>query len=355
MRNFSSDGLGRGSISLINLAKGRLVKGASIKGQCKKAGFHDYKAGVEAALGRLEGLASTAIKNIIETNTLPSVRSADHEALAVFSIIQRSRTLSAAEQADKMADRMFKVAYEKNMLGEGIDPSHFEIRSEYPVAIPLSVAAQCAPIALSLGMHLFVNDADEEFIASDNPIIAHNQYCEGISYQGVLGWGCSGIQILLPISPYHLLLFYDGEVYGSGARGNCNSSKISNISEVREFNAFQILGARENIYFSNAAMADPLFVQINRLKNQRQFKRHITVQTNPIASGSGTSEVVHQFERMIPLKFRQSALKIKRNLRRVPLRERASMVRTSFLQDGGGEGRSTGSSVRYTARRSFAD
>jgi hypothetical protein len=46
----------RGNIRLINLASRRYVPIASIAGQCKKAGFHDYKPGLEAALGDLEGL-----------------------------------------------------------------------------------------------------------------------------------------------------------------------------------------------------------------------------------------------------------------------------------------------------------
>jgi hypothetical protein len=108
-----------GSIRLINLVRRKFVPTASIKGQCKKAGFHDYKPGLESALGQLEGLAASAIRGITESSVPPALRSADHLALGTFMAIQRSRTLSAAENADKMADRMFKVAYGSHPRLEG--------------------------------------------------------------------------------------------------------------------------------------------------------------------------------------------------------------------------------------------
>ena len=83
----------RRSIRLINLVRRKYVPAASIKGQCKKAGFHDYQPGLEAGLGQLEDLAASAIRGVIEANVPPEPRSADHEALAVFTVIQQSRTL----------------------------------------------------------------------------------------------------------------------------------------------------------------------------------------------------------------------------------------------------------------------
>lgn len=247
LRNFSSDRsdtrpdrLGQRSIRLINIARRKFVPHASITGECKKAGFHNYKIGVEAALSQLETLAASAIRNVIHSSIPPSPRGQDHEVLAVFIAIQRSRTLRAAEVADKMADRMFKVAYDTDPRLDGIELSNFEIRSDYPVAIPLKVAAQYAPIVMQLGMHVFVNETREDFITCDNPVAAHNQYCEGIDHVGVLGWNCSGIQIFVPISPQHLVLVYDAEVYAVGDKHGARASRITSIKDIRTLNALQI-------------------------------------------------------------------------------------------------------------------
>jgi hypothetical protein len=269
--------------------------------------------------------------------------------------IQRSRTLNAAENADKMADRMFKIAYESDSRIEGIDLSHYEIRSHYPVAIPLSVAAQCAPIAMELGLHVFVNETSEEFVTSDNPIVAHNLYCEGIDYQGVLGWNCAGIQILFPISPRHFVLLYDTKVYAAGRKRECGSSRIGDVADIRNLNAFQIMIASENIYFCNEAMVGPLLDQIERLDSRRRRKRHITVQTKPVANGDGTSELIHQFERMLPLKFCIGNVRIKRGMRRISLDRRADLVRAPEPSVGDRSADGTGLPLWYATRRSFSD
>jgi Protein of unknown function (DUF4238) len=345
----------RGSIRLINLVRRKYVPAASIKGQCKKAGFHDYKPGLEAALGQLEGLAASAIRGVIEANVPPQPRSAGHQALAVFTGIQRSRTFSAAEIADKMADRMFKVAYESDPRLEGIEPSHYEIRTEHPIAIPLMMAARCAPVVMQLGLHVFINETSEEFVTSDNPVVAHNQYCEGISYQGVLGWNCSGIQILFPISPRQLIFFYDKKVYAASAKDEHRTSRIVNAAEIRNLNAFQIVTARENIYFRSETMVGILLAQIQQLDSRRKLKRQITVQTSPVARGDATSELMHQFERMLPLKFCVSSIKIKRSMRRISLNRRAAMVRVPEPLAGSWPPVGTPSAPQYAAKRSFAD
>jgi hypothetical protein len=359
-RNFSpdlpdgtSDRSEGGNIRLINLGRRKFVPTASIKGQCKKAGFHDYKPGLEAALGQLEGMAASAIRGVMEANAPPELRSPDHETLSTFIAIQRSRTISAAEDADKMADRMFKIAYEKEAKLKGIGLSDYEIRSKYPVAMPLSAAAECAHIAMQLGVHLFVNETSEEFITSDNPVIAHNQYCEGIEYRGVLGWNCAGIQIFFPISPRHLIFLYDTRIYAVGMKHERSASRIRDISEIRTLNSFQIVVARENIYFRNDSMVGSLLAQTERLASKRRRKRHITVQTKPVAKGDGTSELIHQFERMPPLRFSVGGVRVKRSMKRIPMDQRAGMVRTPESSIGRGAG--AGPSWRYVARRSFSD
>ncbi len=171
-RNFSPGGPEGGDVRLINLARRKYIATTSIKGQCYRVGFHDYKPGLESALGKLEALAAPAIRGIISSGVPPEPRSQDHQALAAFTAIQRSRTHTAAVTSDKMADRMFKIAYEDEAKRRGIDVSNYEIKSPFPVALPLGVAAKCSPLAMRLGVHVFVNETSEEFITSDNPVVA---------------------------------------------------------------------------------------------------------------------------------------------------------------------------------------
>jgi hypothetical protein len=125
LRNFSPDVRRDDSepkrIHLINIPRRQFIPNASIKNECKKAGFHGYQIGVEAALSQLEGSAASVIKNMFESGTPPAPQSHNHQVLAGFIAIQRSRTLYAAESADKNADRMFKVAYATDPRLSGIN------------------------------------------------------------------------------------------------------------------------------------------------------------------------------------------------------------------------------------------
>jgi hypothetical protein len=65
------------------------------------SGFHDYSSKLEHALGVLEGAAATVIKDILGKDRLPTLLGEDHQTLAVFVAIQRSRTVAAANKTEK--------------------------------------------------------------------------------------------------------------------------------------------------------------------------------------------------------------------------------------------------------------
>lgn len=334
LRNFSpgslianDDEVDDRNIRLINLASRRFIPSASIKGQCKKAGFHNFSPGLETALGVLEGNAASAIRNVIQENRVPARDTFDHEALVVYAVFQRSRTEKVGEQADKASDRMFKLAYQSDPRLDGIDLSKYEFKSEYPIELPLGIASDMVPFGMQLGLHVFINETDEEFISSDNPAVSHNQFCEGIEYRGVIGWNCAGIQILLPLSPRHILLLYDSQVYALGGRRGRGTTRIVDVDDVKNLNAFQIVSARENVYFSGESMAKKLLLQVEQLNTVRQCKRIITVETESVSNEEGERSLLHQFERMAPLKFRVYGFRVKRNMKRIPLYQRGSMYR----------------------------
>ena len=113
--------------------------------------------------------------------------------------------------------------------------------------------------------------------------------------------------------------------------------------------------ARENIYFRSEAMADTLLAQIEQLDSGRKLKRHITIQSSPVALADGTSELIHQFERMLPLRLCVSSVKVKRSLRRISLDRRAAMPRVPQPAAGSRPPAGTSATLQYAKKRSFAD
>jgi hypothetical protein len=124
---------------------------------------------------------------------------------------------------------------------------------------------------------------------------------------------------------------------------------------VRNINAFQIVNALENIYFCGASMAGPLISQIEQLAAKRKMKRIITVQTEEVPAGDDeTSEIIHQYEPLIPLALQLISLRIKRSVRRIKPSQRAMMQRAEGLRTAELTRGEPNSSVLYPVRRSFS-
>ena len=254
-----------------------------------------------------------------------------------------------------MTDRFFKTIYDEYMAEQNIDMSNFRIGHEHPIALPLKVAAQNAFVAADLAICVLKNDTDLDFITSDNPLVVHNQFCEAITWQGVLGWNCSGIQVLFPISPRHVILLYDAAIYAVGTNRNRNILNISNRNEVNIINDFQMLNANYNIYFCQPNMSGNLINRIEQLKTKRNIKRNMLIQTERVSKEDGQSEIVHIYERILPLKLYIAGVRLKRNARRIQLRDRAKMYRKELKSPGEGPSPGLENSIRYPVRRSFAD
>jgi hypothetical protein len=236
----------------------------------------------------------------------------------------------------------------------GINASEYTIGFEHPVALPMSIAAERFHVLTDLGVHLFVNGSREKFITSDHPVVIHNQFCQGITMRGVLGWNSSGIQIIFPISPRRVIFLYDTSIYTVGAGRKQNVKKLTSLAEVKNINAFQILNAESNIYFLDEAMKNVVIRSVEQLSEKRKIKRNILVQTEMV-DDDGMSAIIHQYERIIPLSFDVVSVRIRKPMRRLPLSTRGSMYRhrAPFSDEAGG--RRHGQHIRYPVRRSFED
>lgn len=70
-----------------------------------------------------------------------------------------------------------------------------------------------------LKVKLLINTTVTPFITSDHPVIRYNQFLEMRRHPGGnAGLAAKGLQVFLPLSPKHMLLFYDDWVYKVGGR-----------------------------------------------------------------------------------------------------------------------------------------
>ena len=316
--------------NLFNLPRQLMIPAVSIKHQCSRHNFYEFAPNLEDSFADLEANAARVIRRVEAHGHLPDEESDDWLSLLAFIVFQHLRTSNAAKSTDAYTEYFGRLVVENDPKLADIDPNSVKLRNVYAVAMPLSIAPDILPLAHDLRAHLFVNTTGREFITSDDPVVLHNQYCEGITYQGVNGWACAGIQVFWPISPKKLIVLYDRDTYvvpesSPGAR----ASKLSREFDVAQLNSLQILNAHHNVYFAGRTGAGKVLAQCRELCNRRPKTRATFVETEAADNADGTSSaILHSFQPLLPVELRVSKIRVNRRMTRIPLRDRSHMYRS---------------------------
>lgn len=314
-------------INIFHLGHGRTFLGASIRGECKAHKLYGWDERIEDALMDLEGVTAGLLRQIDATDKVPMLGQSDYQMLLMFLLLQRGRTIEAANSNDTMTDFYFKVLAEEKAKKDGIDLSLVKVANEYGVALPLKIAAEISVSIRHLDVHILSNPTPLPYVFSDNPVALHNHYCEGIYHRGVLGWGSLGIQAFWPISSTKVLLFYDRRVYRVGTTRKSTVSLLSR-SEVAQINALQVANATEKLYFEHKESAADIQRLVEMYSNVRNYERYAAILTEAVPDGSGhMSQIMHNFERMCPLKTSIDAIQLRKDARKVPLQSRNNSIR----------------------------
>lgn len=293
LRNFASGS--KKAIHLYHTTSKRKISGAPIKGQCAKSYFYGKDLKIENAFHDLEGHASRIIRHILDTGTVPKVRSQEAGALLVFTIFQYARTKDMADQHDDIVEKFTKAVIARDGSIDKEIMEHVTVKLVDPVRLALDSAAKSFYLAADLKVKVLINRTDVEFITSDNPVVLYNQMFEG-SNQALgsnTGLACKGLQIFLPLSPTHLLVMYDGATYKIGERKS-DSAYITNPNDIRQFNDLQYLNCLENLYshrnFSDAELAK---MEQRNAGRQRNIRGQLNQYEQPHGHDGTSSVLLH--------------------------------------------------------------
>lgn len=326
LRQFSADGR---RINLFNFARMAVIPGVSIRGQCARRDFYRFAPGLEQAFSQLETQAAAVVQGVRSSRVAPEPETQQRRALLGFIVLQKARTIASGRRNDAQTDYLAKLWAQTHPELRNLDLEPYEIANEHPVALPLLQAPDTIELASDLELHLFTNDTALPFITSDDPVVLHNRYCEGIDYRGVLGWNCSGIQVFWPISPRELVLFYDKDVYRVGRLDRSNrSTALTAESEIQALNLLQILNAHQNVYWRPGWGDGSIELACRSAAERRPKGRTTFVETEevPVPEG-GSSAIVHMYERLLPIRLKLECVAIRRRARRVDLHRRATLYR----------------------------
>ena len=170
------------------------------------------------------------------------------------------------------------------------------------------------PVTFDLRLHLLVNDTENQFITSDNPVVLHNTHCQKITIRSCTGWGCAGLEVFLPLSPGACLYAYDATVYKIVS----HYSQVTRVStrDVLMLNRLQWLNALKNVYYAanerSAAMA-----RESAWAKHRRPKEYIFVK-EAVAEDDENDRLIHAYTPGLNIKLGLSFSSVRRRKRNVP-------------------------------------
>ena len=250
LRRFSKD---QKSINIWNIKRQIKICNANLKNQCYGDYFYGQDPVVEKTLSTIEANAAQVFRSIGGTSTVPSPRSAEHQFLVIYILMQHARTLRMADELNEMTDNLAKHLAKGSKELEGIDLDSVRVGLEEPARSALSTATACYPLLFDLAYKVLVNGTNTEFVTSDNPVVFYNQLMSFRSDGSNTGFATKGLQIFLPIDPHHMILLYDVNVYSVGIEKN-NAVYINRSRDVEQLNMLQFCSASENVYFQDGSL-----------------------------------------------------------------------------------------------------
>jgi hypothetical protein len=314
-------------INVFNVRSARNISSASLKDQCYTRDFYGKNTVVERALGEVEGAAAEIFRKIKAESKPPEQGSINHYDLMTFTVLQRARTQASAVSADEMIEKTTKKAYGPDLKDA---PEDFRAPLQDPVLMAIRQAVRVIPATIDLQLHLLLNKSGIPFLTSDNPVVMHNTHNQHIDYRGSLGWGCSGLEAFLPLSPERCLYVYDAHVYKVEGRNERNTAVSE--TDVGMINGLQWLGAMENLYHAGFPEQK---LQRDCLRHTKLRRAGQVVVHEAVAEHNPDHRLLNTFEPCLNLSLKLSFSTIRRNQRRQPDADRGRLREAVRILTGG--------------------
>lgn len=238
----------------------KIVPKADYRNQCQEEHFYGKDLHLEKNLfSKIDGLGSSTLGNIINTETLPKRGSESWQMLYIYTHLQHLRTMAAYDESVAQIMDVETLMFKEYLKSNGVpdfDPKFAP--GNHPsegMKMILSACADTVIEIMDLKFKLLVNSTTGEFITSDNPVALVNPYYQGRCRGGTTGLAKSGLQIFLPLSPKHVIVFYDSDMYEIGERKR-KVVHVRSEHDVKWLNKLQHLNARACVYFQNKELSD---------------------------------------------------------------------------------------------------
>lgn len=277
LKYFSCESKGK-AINIFNIPSSRFIVNGNLKNQAYKNYFYGKDCKVENVLGEIEAIGSIIIKNIVLNNSITTQLKSiiDRINLLLFIFSLEARTVYSKDLSNELYDKLFKAVMSHNSRISSNDLDKISISSKYSHLQSISQSAASLHLVLDLDFKLIINETNMPFIISDNPVVRYNQFLESRKiFGGNVGLVCKGLEIFFPISPKHLLIFYDKDTYKIGAKKK-STLIINSDKDIKSLNILQYINANENLYFNqNISKTDIDKIVRKSIQYQRTSKYNV--------------------------------------------------------------------------------
>ncbi len=226
-------------INLHNIQRGLTILDASIKHECSKPNYY-RTAQIEDALAELEARAAIAISDLCD-----SKGSCDMVTVRQFIAAQLLRTPSFARRTAAIHSKLQELIGEDAVYSDSRRPIRFDVVEPENLPVYNLRMLDRSSRAMEDLKSIVVEAGAGILITSDNPVFKYNQYLEGARGHGTTGMGLTGLQIFLPLSPKHVLVMYDKDVY------DYVKKQLPTEADVAVLNGLQVISANNNLYFND--------------------------------------------------------------------------------------------------------
>jgi hypothetical protein len=251
LREFSFEN-NRKQIGIFNIDTSVYAQQATIKFQASKKYYYGEDLVVENALSEIEMLVAPTIQEIIRTRKLPQRNTEAHFHLLTFVVLSFLRTTVHENSLNDGTDKIFKTIYNDHPDFKN-EREDFYIQFSNASVIGITQMDKLIPMGIDLSFKLLINDSNNPFITSDNPVVKYNTLLEQKKiHGGIVGLGAIGLQVFLPVSPDLMIMFYDHDSYSIGSFG-VPVFALKNESVVDDLNFLHFLNCERIIFFDDQA------------------------------------------------------------------------------------------------------
>ncbi len=295
MRQFRCEGSQR--VLAAKVEPYRFFGPVGIKAQCQSDYFYGDDGVMESTLQDAENTIAPILVEVLRREHFDAE---EEQILRLLAVLLHTRTRKNVEAAKQFPLRYGRETIKRGIASGDLPPPKGGWKDEMldfkgTHFLLLKIGIRCWMEMHTLACKI-LRAPNAGIITSDNPSLLLNQFTQAsLPARSFVGYAQTGFQLLVPVSPFHYLYFYDPKVYKVGS----GRSQVVHVSEhdVDLLNGLQVQSAENCVYF-NEGVSEPA------LKNlvEESAKRRLPVDSAlEVLPGSGE---VEEFVRIRPLTVR---------------------------------------------------